>query len=89
VIFTSVTRCAAAARRGCLFRALFEQRPGISHLATPIATVTKVDVQAIRTEDFLTAAGENLMLTESNIIDLAYSVRWDYRQYKLYLPDPP
>ncbi len=54
--------------------------PGIRlTLPAPIATVTKVDVQAIRTEDFPDGAtGENLMLTgDQNIIDLAYSVRWD------------
>lgn len=58
--------------------------PGIRlTLPAPIATVTKVDVQAIRVEDFPSAdGGENLMLTgDQNIIDLAYSVRWD-------IPDP-
>jgi modulator of FtsH protease HflK len=53
--------------------------PGIRFtLPAPIASVKKIDVQAIRTEDFPATAGENLMLTQDqNIVDLAYSVRWD------------
>lgn len=53
--------------------------PGIKlTLPAPIASVRSVDVQAIRTEDFPNGGGENLMLTgDQNIIDLAYSVRWD------------
>ena len=41
--------------------------------------VTKVDVQKITTEDFPEGgSGENMMLTsDQNIIDVAYSVRWD------------
>lgn len=53
--------------------------PGVRFtLPAPIASVRKIDVQAIRTEDFPAASGENLMLTQDqNIVDLAYSVRWD------------
>ncbi|MCP3729672.1 protease modulator HflK [Sphingomonas sp. MG17] len=53
--------------------------PGVRFtLPAPIASVKKIDVQAIRTEEFPAAAGENLMLTQDqNIVDLAYSVRWD------------
>ena len=53
--------------------------PGIQlTLPAPIAQVTKVDVQNIRTEDFPDGGGENLMLTgDQNIINLAYSVRWN------------
>ncbi|MES2057403.1 MAG: protease modulator HflK [Pseudomonadota bacterium] len=54
--------------------------PGIRPtLPYPIASVTKVDVQKIRLEDFPEGSGgENLVLTgDQNIIDLAYSVRWD------------
>jgi membrane protease subunit HflK len=52
--------------------------PGIRlTLPSPIANVEKVDVQAIRLEDFPEGGGENLVLTrDQNIIDLAYSVRW-------------
>lgn len=53
--------------------------PGIRMtLPAPIQTVTKVDVQATRTEDFPKSGGEqNLMLTgDQNIVDVAYSVQW-------------
>jgi len=53
--------------------------PGVRFtLPAPIASVKKIDVQKIRTEDFPATSGENLMLTrDQNIVDLAYSVRWD------------
>ncbi len=53
--------------------------PGIGvTLPAPFQSVGKIDVQRIRTEDFPKAAGENLMITQDqNIVDLAYSVRWD------------
>lgn len=53
--------------------------PGVRFtMPAPISTVKKIDVQAIRTEDFPATGGENLMLTQDqNIVDLAYSVRWD------------
>jgi membrane protease subunit HflK len=54
--------------------------PGIRlTLPAPFAAVTKVDVQQINTDDFAGqgGTGENLILTsDQNIIDLAYSVRW-------------
>ncbi|UZK68088.1 protease modulator HflK [Sphingomonas sp. S1-29] len=55
--------------------------PGINlTLPAPFATVQKVDVQEIRTDDFPQASTENLVLTgDQNIIDLAYSVRWDVK----------
>lgn len=44
----------------------------------PLAEVRTVDVQNIRTETFPNGTGENLMLTgDQNIVNLAYSVRWD------------
>ena len=53
--------------------------PGVRlTLPSPIATVEKVNVQKITGEDFPQGNGENLMLTQDqNIVDLAYSVRWD------------
>ncbi|WP_326524929.1 protease modulator HflK [Sphingomonas sp.] len=54
--------------------------PGIHvTLPAPINSVTKIDVQNIRTENFPESQGsENLMLTgDQNIVDLGYSVRWD------------
>jgi membrane protease subunit HflK len=47
-------------------------------LPAPLADVEVVDVQKIRTDNFPVGEGENLTLTgDQNIIDLAYSVRWD------------
>jgi membrane protease subunit HflK len=53
--------------------------PGISlTLPAPLSDVDVVDVQKIRTDNFPVGEGENLTLTgDQNIIDLAYSVRWD------------
>ena len=67
--------------------------PGIRWtLPAPIAQVTKVDVQRIRTENFPTGETENLTLTgDQNIIDLAYSVRWNIaspQDYVFQLADP-
>ena len=63
--------------------------PGISlTLPAPFAAVTIVDVEEIRTIDVgsTTAENENLVLTgDQNIIDLAYSVRWNIRNPELYL----
>ncbi len=63
--------------------------PGIGMtFPSPISRVQKVDVQEIRTIDIpnATGAGENLILTgDQNIIDLAYSVRWNIKDPELYL----
>lgn len=60
--------------------------PGIQvTLPAPFASVEKIDVQEARVEDFPQAATENLMLTEDqNIIDLAYSVRWNIQNAEDY-----
>ena len=53
--------------------------PGIRlTLPAPIASVTRVDVQAIRAENFPESGdAENLTLTsDRNIINMSYSVRW-------------
>ena len=67
--------------------------PGIQFtLPAPISNVQKVDVQQIRTDNFPQGDGENLTLTgDQNVIDLAYSVRWDIsspRDYVFQLADP-
>lgn len=63
--------------------------PGISlTLPAPFEAVTIVDVEEIRTIDIgsVSAQSENLVLTgDQNIIDLAYSVRWNIRNPELYL----
>lgn len=69
--------------------------PGIGvTLPSPLETVQTVDVEEIRTIDIGSAGSqsENLMLTgDQNIVDLAYSVRWNIRNpelYKFQLADP-
>ncbi len=63
--------------------------PGISlTLPAPFEAVTTVDVEEIRAIDIgsVSAESENLVLTgDQNIIDLAYSVRWNIRNPELYL----
>ncbi len=61
--------------------------PGIGFtLPAPIDRVTKVDIQAIDTLDIPEGAGQNLILTgDQNIIDLAYSVRWDIKDSQNFL----
>jgi len=60
--------------------------PGIQFtLPAPFQLVDVVDVGNIRTENFPNS-GENLMLTGGqNVVDLAYSVRWDVRSAPLYV----
>ncbi|WP_084584068.1 protease modulator HflK [Sphingomonas azotifigens] len=60
--------------------------PGIQFtLPAPFQLVDVVDVGNIRTENFPNS-GDNLMLTgDQNIVDLAYSVRWDIRSASDYV----
>ena len=65
-------------------------RPGMQFtLPAPIETVEKIDVEGIRTVDIGgtgSAATEKLMLTgDQNIIDLAYSVRWNIKDPELFM----
>ena len=67
--------------------------PGVSFtLPSPIERVKKVDVESIRTVDLGSQSSEDLMLTgDQNLIDIAYSVRWNIRAPELYsfqLNDP-
>jgi modulator of FtsH protease HflK len=63
--------------------------PGIGvSFPAPIDRVVKQDIEAIRTIDIgsPSAESENLMLTgDQNIIDLAYSVRWNISDPSLFL----
>jgi modulator of FtsH protease HflK len=61
--------------------------PGVSFtLPAPIERVKKIDVENIRTIDMGSAGGDDLMLTgDQNLLDLAYSVRWNIRTPELYL----
>ncbi len=63
-------------------------QPGIGFSwPAPIGRVQKVDVQNIRTTSVPdTSGGENLILTgDQNVIDLAYSVRWNIKEPASYL----
>ena len=61
--------------------------PGIGlTLPWPIHSVDKIDVENIRTVDLGSASTEDLMLTgDQNVIDIAYSVRWNIRDPELFL----
>jgi membrane protease subunit HflK len=61
--------------------------PGVSMtFPAPIDRVKKVDVESIRTVDLGSASSDDLMLTgDQNLIDLAYTVRWNIRTPELYL----
>jgi membrane protease subunit HflK len=61
--------------------------PGIGlTLPWPFERVQKVDVENIRNVDLGSTGAETLMLTgDQNIIDIAYSVRWNIRDPEQYL----
>ena len=61
--------------------------PGISFtLPAPIERVKKIDVENIRNIDMGSSSADDLMLTgDQNLIDLAYTVRWNIRTPELYL----
>jgi membrane protease subunit HflK len=61
--------------------------PGVSlTLPSPIDRVRKIDVENIRTVDLGSGSTEDLMLTgDQNLIDIAYTVRWNIRTPELYL----
>ena len=90
LVFTSVHRIGPQ-ERGVLTR--FGRysatlQPGINlSLPAPIDRVRKLDVENIRTITIPeNTSGENLILTgDQNVIDLAYSVRWNISDPRLYL----
>lgn len=69
-------------------------KPGFNiTLPEPLESVTRIDVEEIRTIDIgSTGDAEKLMLTEDqNIIDIAYSVRWNIsnpEKYVFQIADP-
>ena len=89
LIFTS-THSIAPAQRGVVTQFGRYSRtldPGVSlTLPWPIERVKKVDVENIRTNDLGSEGGEDLMLTgDQNLIDIAYTVRWNIRSPELFL----
>lgn len=66
----------------------YTMQPGIGFSwPAPIGAVQKVDVENIRETPIPTNTGqENLILTgDQNVIDLAYSVRWNIKDPRLFL----
>jgi membrane protease subunit HflK len=61
--------------------------PGIGMtLPSPVDRVKKIDVENIRTVDLGSDNADDLMLTgDQNLLDIAYSVRWNIRNPELYL----
>ncbi len=61
--------------------------PGVSlTLPSPIDRVKKIDVENIRSIDLGSDNGDDLMITgDQNLLDMAYSVRWNIRTPELYL----
>jgi membrane protease subunit HflK len=61
--------------------------PGVGlTLPSPIERVRKIDVENIRNTDLGSGSSNDLMLTgDQNLINLAYSVRWNIRTPELYL----
>ena len=91
IALTSFHRVGPQERAVVLFLGSYSRSmtPGIGlTLPAPFETVETVDVEEIRTVDIGSVSGEgqNLVLTgDQNIIDLAYSVRWNIRDPELYL----
>jgi membrane protease subunit HflK len=89
LIFTS-THSISPGQRGVvtrLGRYSYTLGPGLGWtLPSPIERVKKVDVETIRSVDLGSSGSDDLMLTgDQNLIDLAYSVRWNIRTPELYL----
>jgi membrane protease subunit HflK len=61
--------------------------PGVGlTLPSPIEKVRKIDVENIRNPDLGSGNSTDLMLTgDQNLIDIAYTVRWNIRTPELYL----
>src|SRR5690348_7905640 len=89
LVFTS-THSIAPGERGVVTRFgrySYTLGPGVGlTLPSPIDRVQKVDVESIRSVDLGSASSEDLMLTgDQNLLDIAYSVRWNIRTPELYL----
>jgi len=88
LIFTSVHRIGPQERGVVTFAGKYSRTlgPGIGFsFPWPIGGVTKLDVEEIRTIT-IPGEGENLILTgDQNVIDLAYSVRWNINNPEYFL----
>lgn len=60
-------------------------------LPAPLVAVQKVDVEAVRVDEFPRDGSESVLTGDQNIIDLAYTVRWrvdNPRQFVFEIKDP-
>lgn len=90
ILFTSIHRIGPQERGVVTFFGEYSRviQPGIGFTwPAPIGRVQKVDVENIRTITIPEGTGtENLILTgDQNVIDLAYSVRWNIKDPQRYL----
>jgi membrane protease subunit HflK len=89
LVFTS-THSIAPSERGVVTQFGRYSRtlgPGVGFtLPAPIERVKKLNVEKIQSIDLGSSSADDLMLTgDQNLIDLAYSVRWNIRSPELYL----
>jgi membrane protease subunit HflK len=89
MVFTSF-HSIAPEQRGVVTRFgryVYTLGPGVgTTLPSPVERVKKIDVESIRTADLGSGSEEDLMLTgDQNLINIAYSVRWNIRDPQLYL----
>ena len=89
LIFTSF-HSIAPGQRGVVTRVgryVYTLGPGVGMtLPSPMESVRKIDVENIRNTDLGSGNSNDLMLTgDQNLIDIAYSVRWNIRTPELYL----
>jgi membrane protease subunit HflK len=89
LVFTSV-HSISPGQRGVVTRFgrySYTLGPGVGFtLPLPVERVRKIDVEKIRSVDLGSQSSEDLMLTgDQNLIDIAYSVRWNIRTPELYL----
>nr|WP_074204937.1 protease modulator HflK [Parasphingorhabdus marina] len=89
VALTSIHRVSPQERGVVTFFGSYSRtmQPGLHFsLPAPLEQVSKLDVEEIRTIDIPTGESEKLILTgDQNIVDLAYSVRWNIKAAELFL----
>ena len=89
IVFTSMHRIGAQERGVVTTLGWYSGtlQPGIGFSwPAPIGRVQKVDVENIREVTIPQNSGENLILTgDQNVIDLAYTVRWNISEPRLYV----
>ncbi|WP_108813034.1 FtsH protease activity modulator HflK [Sphingorhabdus sp. Alg231-15] len=88
-LLTSIHRVSPQERGVVTFFGSYSRtmQPGLHFsLPAPLEQVMKLDVEEIRTIDIPTGESEKLILTgDQNIVDLAYSVRWNIKSPELFL----